>query len=142
MSREQLQIKLDQLGFLSKSMDNNCLSVFARSENGFHVMTVISEAVEFGDTQVLEFWGVVDEMTTEEALSPEHMEDLLKENCNWPMGAWSLRNLGETLGLCFSIKLISDDGDLPVEKIQLAVNGITHVVGLMREDMGFAAEED
>ena len=112
------------------------LTIICPANNGLEVQCFISEPAEFGGHIITEFWAIADLLAPEEALELEHYEDLLKETCTWPLGAWCLRNMAEGTGLCFSIKLLNKDENLSAEKIQLALNGVSHVVATMQEAMG------
>lgn len=125
---------LDTLG-IAYTEDQN-LQISCQAHNGLSLAIYISEPAEFGEHLVTEFWGIADILAPSEALELEHYEDLLKETCTWPLGAWCLRNMAQGTGICFSIKLLSKENDLNPEKIQLALNGVTHVVATMQEAMG------
>ena len=120
--------------------EDEFLVVAAQSESGHVIQVQFTPPAEFAEHQVLEVWGLADVIAAEEALEAVHYEELLKENFTWPLGSWMLRPVQEGLGLCFSIKLISKDFSFADEQIEMAMQGIIHVVSSMRDDMGIATE--
>ncbi|MDD7983805.1 hypothetical protein PQO01_02440 [Lentisphaera marina] len=120
--------------------ENEFLSVAGQAESGHVIQIQFTPPAEFAEHQILEIWGLADIISAEEALEAEHYEELLKENFTWPLGSWMLRPFPEGLGLCFSIKLISKDFTFEDEQIEMAMQGILHVVSSMQEDMGISAE--
>ena len=120
--------------------EGDFLSITAQAESDHVIEINFTPPAEFAEYQVLEVWGMADVITPEETLEAAHYEELLKENFTWPMGSWMLRPVENGLGLCFSIKLLSKDCSYPDEQLQMAIQGILHVVASMQEDMGISAQ--
>ncbi|WDE96214.1 hypothetical protein PQO03_10890 [Lentisphaera profundi] len=120
--------------------ENEFLAVAAQAESGHVVHVQFTPPAEFAEHQILEIWSLADIIDAEETLEAAHYEEILKENFTWPLGSWMLRPFPEGLGLCFSIKLISKDFSYADDQIEMAMQGMIHVVSSMQEDMGISPE--
>ena len=120
--------------------EGDFLSITAQAESDHLIEINFTPPAEFAEYQILEVWGMADVIASEEALEAAHYEELLKENFTWPLGSWMLRPVENGLGLCFSIKLVSNDCTYPDAQIHMAIQGILHVVASMQEDMGISPQ--